>query len=161
MSLAEVEEAKACSRCGRVLPIEQFIMNGNFRRLDCLECCASMTRTRRSKESPAVREKRLQGLRDYYRADPDRLRNSKLRRRFGITLAQYRAISAEQNGKCAICGGQDEGKLLAVDHSHKTGAIRGLLCQMCNRALGAFQDDPAILARAIEYLEEARCRSVG
>lgn len=64
-----------------------------------------------------------------------------------------------QNGGCAICGSPEtrivKGTLnsLVVDHNHETGVIRGLLCALCNTALGKFHDDPDLLRRAAEYLE--------
>ena len=65
--------------------------------------------------------------------------------------SSYNAMWLAQDGKCAICR-QVCIKALAVDHCHKTGKIRGLLCMRCNTALGMFKDDPALLLKAIEYL---------
>jgi len=78
-----------------------------------------------------------------------------LKRKFGITPEQYQAIYEAQNGKCAICQ-RATGKIkkLAVDHDHKTGKIRGLLCSVCNRMiLGSLRDDIEALQRAIDYLK--------
>jgi hypothetical protein len=67
---------------------------------------------------------------------------------------------AAQNGGCAICSRPEtaviNGKVmeLAVDHDHKTGKVRALLCSTCNTSLGGFQDSPALLQKAIEYLKE-------
>lgn len=80
-------------------------------------------------------------------------------RTYGITLVRYREILNEQNHCCAICHGEGftmkEGHVakLMVDHCHKTGAVRGLLCHNCNRALGLLKDDKDALTRAGEYLE--------
>lgn len=57
----------------------------------------------------------------------------------------------DQDGLCAICGKENDGKLV-VDHSHSEMFVRGLLCQNCNVGLGKFMDSPIILAKAIEYL---------
>lgn len=72
-----------------------------------------------------------------------------------ITKQAYDGMYVAQRGCCVICGKhQSEFKnRLAVDHSHKTGKIRGLLCITCNAGLGMFQDNPQILANAIEYLK--------
>jgi hypothetical protein len=61
-----------------------------------------------------------------------------------------------QKNKCAICGGPPNGpyKTLNQDHCHKTGRLRGALCTVCNRALGAFRDSEDILASAIKYLKK-------
>lgn len=58
-------------------------------------------------------------------------------------------LNEEQGGVCAICS---RDLSLHLDHNHSTGAVRGLLCGSCNRALGQFQDDPQIVARALDYL---------
>ena len=78
-----------------------------------------------------------------------------LRRRYGITLADYDDILLAQNGVCAICQqSQRSGRRLDVDHEHETGTVRGLLCNRCNRGLGLFQDSPALLRAAAEYLDD-------
>jgi hypothetical protein len=86
-------------------------------------------------------------------------RNAWLRRTYGITLADYERMLAEQGGGCAICGGPGEvskrnpAGLLHVDHDHVTGRVRGLLCEKHNLLLGQWSDDPALLRRAADYLE--------
>lgn len=85
-----------------------------------------------------------------------------LKRRFGLSIAQYEAMADTQNGVCAICK-QPERSLdkdggprrMPVDHCHTTGKVRGLLCTACNRALGLFKDSPDILASAISYLNNS------
>jgi hypothetical protein len=52
--------------------------------------------------------------------------------------------------ECVICGSNE---VLVVDHNHKTGKIRGMLCNHCNRGLGHFRDDPELLTFAAEYLK--------
>lgn len=57
------------------------------------------------------------------------------------------------NGRCPICLTTDPRPAgWAIDHSHKTGAVRGILCKLCNMSLGGFGDDPATLERAAGYL---------
>ena len=55
------------------------------------------------------------------------------RHKYGITLAQYEAMLEHQSGGCAICERPPAARRLSVDHDHKTGIIRGLLCDYCNR----------------------------
>jgi hypothetical protein len=58
-----------------------------------------------------------------------------------------------QDGRCAICRKKPQtGRRLSVDHDHKTGEVRGLLCTLCNQGLGYFKDDPGRLGAALEYL---------
>lgn len=85
-------------------------------------------------------------------------RNYHLRRLYGISLTDYDQMVAERNGKCDICGRVPEGKrnqaCLHVDHDHRTGRVRGLLCSHCNRGLGFLGDSPETLSRAAAYLAE-------
>ena len=95
--------------------------------------------------------------RKYYMNNIDTLRIKerahRIKHSYGITPDQYEKILQLQHGVCKICGKPPlHGKNLSIDHCHKTGEIRGLLCQKCNTALGHFNDDPILLDRAAEYL---------
>lgn len=74
-----------------------------------------------------------------------------LMRKFGITVADYDRLLNVQEGKCAICR-KESGKTFHVDHCHKTGKVRGLLCVSCNRGIGYLGDDVDRLYAAIYYL---------
>ena len=78
-------------------------------------------------------------------------RKHALRRKYGMTEADYAALFTSQAGRCAICHSEDKRKL-AVDHSHNTGIVRGLLCHRCNMALGLLKEDPVIVSDAIKYM---------
>jgi len=70
-----------------------------------------------------------------------RIRNRQLQNTYGISLDDYNELLALQSGKCAICG-KHQSKFsypLHVDHDHKTGKVRGLLCSGCNGGLGHFE----------------------
>ena len=73
---------------------------------------------------------------------------------YGITTVEYWQIYEYQNGKCFICQrATGARKRLAVDHDHKTGYVRGLLCGTCNRkVIGHLRDDPQALERGAQYL---------
>lgn len=74
--------------------------------------------------------------------------------RFKITIEEYLQMLNEQNEVCAICNEPCAlGRRLAVDHDHKTGRVRGLLCSRCNTSIGKFNDDVSLLKSAIKYLE--------
>ena len=83
-------------------------------------------------------------------------RRQKYPKKFGITLEQYDEMLTAQGGVCAICK-QPEAvsreQALAVDHDHTRNVVRAILCNRCNRALGFFRDDPALLRAAAAYLE--------
>lgn len=89
-----------------------------------------------------------------------RVRDKQLQRIYGITLETYNTLLKAQKGCCAICGNKETvkskggktTKSLAVDHCHKTGSVRGLLCYRCNTAIGYLSDSPLNAKRAFEYL---------
>lgn len=76
-----------------------------------------------------------------------------LKRNYGMTLEEYEARLEAQSGRCAICRDEPTKKRLHVDHNHQTGAIRDLLCEWCNHAIGKAREDPARLRAMAEYLE--------
>lgn len=98
-----------------------------------------------------------QQVRDWKARNPDGVRARELRYAYGIELADYEALLEQQSGVCAICGSSPQDRRghrhLVVDHDHLTGAVRGLLCQSCNRGIGALGDDPLLVERALRYLE--------
>lgn len=80
----------------------------------------------------------------YQKANPERAKAHAKRtkcKRYGLTIEQYDAILPSI--------------ALSIDHCHRTGAVRGLLCTACNSWLGVIDDDPAAVARAMAYLERA------
>jgi hypothetical protein len=64
----------------------------------------------------------------------------------------YKRLADAAGDACMICGARDEKRRPAVDHDHKTGLVRGLLCTRCNIGLGYFRDDLGLLQRAMDYL---------
>ena len=128
--MATPTATKACRGCGRVKPVAAFHKQAtgtNGRRGTCAEC-----------------------RREYIK-----WRNIRLR--YGLDREEYETLAADG---CHICGRRDEetprvGKL-AVDHDHETGEVRGVLCWMCNTAIGKFNDNPALLRAAADYLERER-----
>ena len=71
-----------------------------------------------------------------------------------LTKEEFDERIRRQEGVCAICNKPSKGSLV-IDHSHKTGTVRGLLCGPCNIGLGMFQDSPRLLLKAAQYLEKA------
>lgn len=72
---------------------------------------------------------------------------------YGIDAAEYERLLAAQGGRCAICRNRPRTIRFAVDHDHKTGAVRGILCKRCNHdLLGGGHDDIDMLFRALAYL---------
>lgn len=99
--------------------------------------------------------------------DPILKRDHYYKRTYGISLEEYETLLRSQNGLCKICRKSEIRKSatglvhrLSLDHNHKCcpgtkscgKCIRGLLCHKCNVAIGHLNDDPDLLARAIDYL---------
>lgn len=81
-----------------------------------------------------------------------------IKKTYGITYDTYEEILKEQDHKCAICKCEVSNKRVkkfSVDHDHKTGKVRGLLCSKCNSGLGHFNDSQESLLEAIKYLNRA------
>jgi hypothetical protein len=99
----------------------------------------------------AIRERaRVSRLARKHDQDPS-LWSGDLKRRYGISPAEYDALLAKQGGVCAICRKRSKERL-CVDHCHLTGTIRGLLCHACNLALGSLKEDQPSLVAALAYL---------
>jgi hypothetical protein len=78
-------------------------------------------------------------------------RRNRLKRLYGMSLEDYDALLAYQNGACALCERTD--RKLCVDHDHATKEVRGLLCHGCNIGLGNCKDNPRIMRKGAAYLE--------
>lgn len=79
--------------------------------------------------------------------------------RYGIDQAEFDAMLARQSGACGLCGNKFDGATKAtgphVDHCHKTGVVRGLLCHHCNVMLGHAKESADLLRKAADYVERA------
>jgi len=73
-------------------------------------------------------------------------------REYGLSVTAYNHLLAQQNGVCAICREPD--RELCVDHDHKTGRVRSLLCGGCNSAIGFLRESPLLARAAANYLEQ-------
>jgi hypothetical protein len=78
-------------------------------------------------------------------------REKQLRRRYGMTHADYAALMTAQDSRCAVCR---ETRELHIDHDHATGLVRGLLCPRCNSLVGHVESQQALLPAAVAYLKE-------
>lgn len=162
---------KFCRGCGVQKSVDQFFRcteAADGLQYRCKECQTiarllweKRNKDRRTEYSRQWRAKnperaRANQRRHYHRAKDQ---GAWIKARYGLSLEQYAAMLSSQDGVCAICGRLPEGitrhTKLSVDHDHVTGAIRGLLCDLCNRGIGAFADRPERLIAAARYLE--RC----
>lgn len=130
---AAVAVEKECASCKRTLPINHFGKKANddvLYRSSCKEC---LNNRRAANQFQAVLKQH------------------------GLTLQRYNELLASQNGTCAICGSSDKGhrnRFFNIDHCHKSGEVRGLLCPRCNLAIGNFGDDIPLMQAAIKYIRQ-------
>ncbi len=137
---------KTCNKCNQTLPHTSFHKKAGAAdgyKNQCKDCVRSDHKAR------------------YLNNREERLRKQRLSQRlytakkFGLTPDCLAKLYEVSNGCCEICGitEEDHGKYLAIDHCHKTGEVRGLLCMQCNTALGNFNDDLDRIKKAMEYLQ--------
>jgi hypothetical protein len=140
------ENAKRCSKCRIVKlqaefsPSQYAVGNGG----QCSDCWRVYT-THWTKENKERRS-----------AVSRKSRSVRLLRKYQAYTDDFDQIVADQGGVCRACGGLPGVKGLHIDHDHATGLFRGLLCHLCNLALGSFDDDVDRMARAIAYVVSFR-----
>ena len=115
-----------CRRCGGT---ERRVSNYN-----CVACSKEHAKKYRTEQGSLI-------MRGYY-----------LKKKYGISLDDYEKMHSDINGCCEICG--EPSATLNVDHCHKSGSVRGLLCFHCNLGLGYFKDKVSFLERATVYLRK-------
>jgi hypothetical protein len=125
---------KVCNRCGESKPLSEFVKQSKAKGgvgAYCLPCWRVY-------------------IQQWDAANPVKRRRSHIRSRYGITPEQRSELLEGQDGLCAACY---EEPATDIDHDHRTGQVRGLLCRDCNLALGHLKDDPERIALLAAYLE--------
>lgn len=131
-----------CKRCGA-----GFIPKLSDQRYCGLAGCHKpKLHARRSVGTELPKRKRRHNVSESQRVKADQARRWK----YGLSPAEYDAMVAAQDGRCAICGAIST---LFVDHDHATGKVRGLLCCACNTALGMLRDSQSVMRAAAAYME--------
>lgn len=82
---------------------------------------------------------------------PDKTKDQRLKREYGISLDDYNKLKEQQNNKCACCG---EEKFLVIDHCHTHGNVRELLCNRCNTVVGMCEENIDIVLKIRDYIEK-------
>lgn len=142
---------KVCSLCGVAQPEASFFFRKDRgkRENQCRAC-----KTKRSREwRKANPERRKTTTRRHYGKYREYRKYLHIRKTYGLSEEQYKAMLEAQGGLCKIC--KKVGKKLHVDHCHRTGLIRGILCNYCNVMLGQAFDRISTLAAAHRYIVEA------
>lgn len=122
--------------------------------------CGACYQAYRHRQNP---KRNAQLKREWIKRNPEKrrlqTRKGNLKWKFGITIEQYEAMLAGQDGLCALCHQHErtKAKRLAVDHCHATGLVRELLCGPCNVVLG-YIENPEWFGRAQAYLQKHRAR---
>jgi len=135
------EGEKLCPSCETVKPVTEFHKNKNTK--DGTSSYCKVCNIKRAK--------------DHGKSEAGR--SCRLKRQHGITSEQYAEILKAQGGGCKICGSkQSNGRWdhLHVDHCHRSGKVRGILCNKCNTMLGHVDDSVETLLSAARYLEDSR-----
>ena len=145
--------SKKCFDCGEIKPSSEFGKVAVSKSLDglrpyCKSCHNTHNKAWKLANATRVRGNHLKKFWPYLTSEQ--------------RINEYMRLLATQNSKCKICKKYETGKhhkgkvrLLAVDHDHKTGKVRGLLCDKCNRAIGMLGENTSTLFSAIQYLEGA------
>lgn len=148
-----IDGKKPCAGCKKLLPISCFTKHAKmFCGLDtyCKEC--------KKKQREANIENRRASARNSYHKHKVKYLQGKREYRlaflYDLSLAEYDQMFKEQDGNCKICGLPEINRRLSVDHCHKTGKIRSLLCGRCNVVLGRVEENTETLWNMIEYIME-------
>lgn len=155
---------RTCKRCGKEKSEGEFYLRdaaSGRRRGTCKACDKAREREKYAEDPDYYKVKAARWAAENAERDRQLRRRNKpdqhRRQKYGITPEQYEAMKAEQGGRCAICrdplAEPESGRRSPhVDHCHRTGANRGILCHGCNTGIGSLRDDPEIVARALAYL---------
>ncbi len=167
-----IGDLKECSKCNKLLPINNFNIN---RSTSCglHSSCKLCLKVYYNNRSQALKDKakesslncyynRKNGVISEYKKRKELLAElnlshaaiSHIKRKYNLSLEKYINMLEKQHYKCLICGisEKDISSKLAVDHDHESGKVRGLLCNKCNSAIGLLKEDPKLLIKAAEYL---------
>lgn len=156
---------KCCSACRQTKPLTEFSKDITRRDGAYPYCkgCKSLYKRRHPEDKSKVKLRRDKSENKKKKQEYDRkrwfsyaeyrmhVRDTTLRKTYGITLENYNYLLKLGEGKCNICGIKSNTSLHA-DHCHSTGMVRGLLCSECNLGLGKFKDNEVIMTKAIKYL---------
>lgn len=124
------------TRSTRMVMIDGIVGIGDTPKMVC-DTCSVKLKNRRKKQLE--------------RRDPEEYRFKRLREKYKITREDFDRVKEVKS--CEICGGDNGGRTLMLDHCHATGQIRGMLCRGCNHALGHFRDSLELMDKADFYLE--------
>lgn len=151
-----MENGRNCSKCLEFFEWSNFYKksNGpNGHTTECKQCTKKYQDTRRIE--------RAKYLREYRKNNPDKTKQHIVKSKYGLSKEKYEELILSSNGLCQSCGEPEsfmkngEVRSLSIDHDHNTGAVRGLICNSCNRAIGFAKENADRLQACAEYLRRA------
>lgn len=152
---------KKCNICLKLLEFTCFNRDSTVKdghENGCRACRSERRKKNYRKNLSENREKsRLKSL-EWRKNNKGYQRKFDLKRTYGLTTDDYNKMLESQDNKCFIClsdSPRNKHNVFVVDHCHKTGRVRGLLCTYCNLGLGAFSDNIESLNNAINYLTKS------
>lgn len=159
---------KICSKCSMEKEDSLFyIQPKNVKAklsAECKECAVERKRLSRLSQT-SEKQAHHKVIAENYRNDKKEETSKRSKKhnlwKYGITLEDYRRMEDCQSKLCLICKKpetiqyRNKSAHLSVDHCHKTGKVRGLLCGSCNRALGLLRDSEEIIENALNYIRKS------
>ena len=145
---------KQCTKCNNIKELDQF--NIDSRVASGLQNVCRICRNRHLRERYKLNPKKgIASSRLWQAKNPEKVEDTQLKRRYGITLDQKKQLLNDQGHSCPLCLRHQEklNRPLMVDHCHKTKKVRELLCFTCNTALGLINDDINIALRLVQYIQ--------
>jgi len=143
---------KQCTKCKEIKELNLFIKKNDIAS-GVGSICKTCVNKRCNAWNDRHRDKINARSRELYKNDNGtKSKNCQLKHMYGITLDQYNQMLADQQDKCAICfRKRSKSRRLAVDHCHKTGKVRGLLCTRCNLAFGYVNENLDTILGMVDY----------
>lgn len=169
-------KTKVCGDCKQIKPLLEFYKKPNGHPRSACRTCHSAATRRWNEENREYRlayvkewnAKNFEKRREYNRKErenrtPEKISRDrdynfswKLKRKYGLSLKEWKDLLSSQEGVCALCRKRENSNSykLNVDHCHETGRVRGLLCSPCNRALGVLGDTPEKIEHVLGYVRD-------
>lgn len=158
------DTTRTCKECERTRLLKFF----EGRRYTCRDCRNHgyqrvwrarpevMARAIRYRNSPAFKRRSAELSKDPVRRARKAFNIRK--HKYGVTKERYFKLFEKQKGKCGVCGCRPPkgDHSFHIDHNHRTGKVRGLLCRRCNNGLGFFRDQVRLIRKAVRYLKGER-----
>lgn len=148
-------QSKTCSYCGILKPVYEFYLSkkGKFGRQSRCKICRSILE-KEYLNRPGKKEHKQKMRYVWGKNNIDKIKAIQRKqtcKKYGITTEQYEQQKEKQNGRCLLCNSE---KKLCIDHDHKTGVFRGLLCNNCNRSLGLLKENIETMQKMIIYVSQ-------